>query len=98
ADPATVGLRILVVVVRTQRQPTRAGGDLVLARALRRVERGQERPLAVELAAGHVVARPDAVVRRSAEDRAPDRLCALTVLHVVADRKAAARIADQHHL
>src|SRR5690606_40353460 len=27
ADPATVGLRVLVVVVRSQRQPVRAGGD-----------------------------------------------------------------------
>ncbi len=99
ADPDAVGLRVLVVAIGADRHPADARRDLVAVATLRRVEPAQERPGAVELAAepGRLVDE-HAVVRHAAEHHGRDQRPAAAVGDVVADRIAAARVADQHDL
>ena len=99
ADPFAGGLGELVVAIRTQRHPLHTGRDLQPLRALRRVERGQHRPGAIELVARpEVGARPHAVVGRAAQDRVRHLRRAVTVAHIATNRIAPARVAHQHHL
>ena len=99
ADPHTVGLSVLVVVVRTQREPAHAGRDLVAVRALGRIELGEKGRARRELVLLQVAREvPDAVGRVAAQHHMAHLRGAAAVLHVVADRVAAARIADEDDL
>src|SRR3954447_20472986 len=90
ADKATVGLREFVVAVAAQSEERRARRHLALAL----VQATQERSATVEFAARTIVPVIDAVVRDAAQHRVAD-VGAAAILDVIADRIAAARIADQ---
>ncbi len=90
ADEAPVRLGKLVDAVAAQREERRARRHLALAF----VQAAQERAAAIEFAARTIVPIVDAMVGNAAQYRVAD-LGAAAILDIVADRIAAARIADQ---
>ena len=90
ADEAPVGLRIFVDAVAAQGEERRARRHLAFAL----VQAAQERAAAVELAAEPLVPFIDAMVGDAAQHRVAD-VGAAAIPDVVADRIAAARIADE---
>src|SRR5439155_9361067 len=90
ADKPPVGLRIFVDTVAAQREERRARRHLALAL----VQATQERAAAVELAAKPLVPFIDAMVGNAAQHRVAD-IGAAAIPDVIADRIAAARIADE---
>src|SRR5512138_760555 len=90
ADKAPVGLRIFVDAVAAQGEERRARRHLALAF----VQAAQERTAAVELAAWTIVPIIDAVVWDTAQHGMAN-VGAAAIFDVVADRIAAARIADE---
>ena len=90
ADEAAIGLRKFVVAVAAQSEERRARRHLALAL----VQAAQERTAAVELAVQTVVPIIDAMVGNAAQHGMAD-IGAAAILDVIADRIAAARIADE---
>src|SRR4029079_15566013 len=90
ADEAPVGLRIFVDAIAAQGEKSLARRPLALAL----VQGAQERATAVELAAKPLVPFIDAVIGNAAQHRMAD-IGGAAVLDVVAERRAAARMANQ---
>jgi hypothetical protein len=92
ADEAAVSLRKFVVAIAAQGQERGAVSHFVFTR----VQAAQERTATVELAAEAFVPYVDAVVGNAAQHGVAD-VSAAAVLDIIADRIAAARIADQRY-